>query len=334
MKLHPIFQNGMVLAMEKPIRIFGEGTGDGSVRFLGQERAWHADEARWCVELPAMPAGGPYEMEITLNGEKILLQDIYLGEVILLHGQSNMQYKLRESNYPVERYEGCDRLRLFTAKDMFGNEDYTVENGWVCCEASEAGHFSAIGYHVGLQIAKEKGCAVGLLACHMGASVIESWMKEGTFAEMGIHLSPDEIHRDHVRPEGTVSFNEEGYLYHYVVEELIPYSLTQVLWYQGESNATPAEGALYDKMLTRLIEERRRDFQDETLPFLIIQLADCDSRAGLGWTLVQEAQMRVGESVPYACTVICRDICETDNIHPPTKDKLSRRVAEAILSQK
>lgn len=334
MKLNAIFQNGMVLAANKPIRIFGEGSGEGSVRFLDSERTWHAEGDRWCVELPAQPYGGPFEMELTLNGEKKTITDIYLGEVILLHGQSNIQYKLRESNYPVERYESCEQVRLFTVKEMFGCEDYTAENGWVRCTASEAGHFSAIGYHVGLGLAKEKHCAVGLISCSMGASVIESWMPEGTFADMGIHLSPDEIHRDHVRPEGTVSFNVEGYLYRYAVTELMPYSLTQVIWYQGESNATPAEGALYDRMLTRLIEERRRDFADEALPFTVVQLADTESRLGLGWTLVQEAQIRVGETVPNVSTVVCRDVCERDNIHPPTKEILSERIVKSILAQK
>jgi len=334
MKLNEIFQNGMVLAANKPIRVFGEGSGDGEVRFLNAVRTWHAENGKWCVELPAMPMGGPYEMEIMLNGERTVLTDIYLGEVILLHGQSNIQYKLRESNYPVEKYESCELVRLFTKKEMFGCEYYTAENGWVRCTASEAGHFSAIGYHVALRLAKEKGCAVGLIACSMGASVIESWMPEGVYEEMGIHLSPDEIHRDHFRPEGTVSFNEKGFLYHYLVEEIMPYSLTQVIWYQGESNATPAEGALHERLLARLIAERRRDFADETLPFTVVQLADTESRMGLGWTLVQEAQLRVGETVPNVTTVICRDVCERDNIHPPTKDLLSERIARAILAQK
>jgi hypothetical protein len=32
-------------------------------------------------------------------------------------------------------------------------------------------------------------------------------------------------------------------------------------------------------------------------------------------------------------TVISRDICETDNIHPPTKDKLAKRLAETIMER-
>ncbi len=334
MNLNAIFQNGMVLAANKPIRIFGSGTGDCTVRFLNIAYSGHSNGDRWCVEIPAHPAGGPYVMDVMLNGEETHITDVYLGEVILLHGQSNIQYKLRESNYPIEQYEACERVRLFTPKEMFGCEDYRAEDGWVTCTAEEAGHFSAIGYHVAIRLAKEKGCAVGLIACSMGASVIESWMPEGTFAEMGIHLTEDQIHRDHFRTEEPENFNVEGYLYHALVEEIMPYSLTQVIWYQGESNATPAEGAHYARMLTRLIAERRRDFADEALPFTVVQLADCESRAGLGWTLVQEAQMRVAQTVPYVTTVVCRDICETDQIHPPTKHVLSERIARVILSQK
>ena len=49
-----------------------------------------------------------------------------------------------------------------------------------------------------------------------------------------------------------------------------------------------------------------------------------------GWRLVQEAQMRISRHVPNVYTVVSKDICETDDIHPQTKDQLAVRIAEAI----
>ena len=330
MKLNALFCDGMVLAANRPIRVFGEGQGTVAVRFLQYEARMTSTKDRWCLTLPAIGHGGPYQMEIELNGVRTVLQDVYVGEVLLLHGQSNMKFQLRESNYPIASYQTCKRLRVFTVDNEYVDlKGLSQQDGWVSCDEETAGCFSAIGYHVGLQIASERDCAVGLISCSVGASVIESWMPKGTFADMGIDLSCDQIHFDH----RYYPFNGEGFLYDRLLPLLVPYSLSCVIWYQGESNATPDEGALYDKMLTRLIAERRRDFEDENLPFVIIQLADCDNRAGRGWTLVQEAQMRVAQSVPYVKAVVCRDVCETNHIHPPTKHLLAKRVAEAILEK-
>ena len=333
MKLSSIFCNGMVLAANKPIRVFGTGCGQATVRFLGIEKNVVSDDGQWCVELPAMGYGGPYEMEIELDGAPQLLEDVYVGEVLLLHGQSNIQFRLGESSYPAEQYEACPRLRLFSAPKYVNGEVKSPMEGWVACTHQTAAVFSAIGYHVGLEIAKERDCAVGLIACCQGASVIQTWLSRGTERALGICIADEDRHRDHFK-EPYRNWNQEGYLYEISVKPLMPYSLSYVIWYQGESNATAAEGAAYDMLLTALIEQRRRDFADADLPFVVVELAECLARAGEGWTLVQQAQNRVAGLVFGVQTVRCADVCENDNIHPPTKIYLSERIAGVILGKK
>ena len=287
----------------------------------------------WCIELPAQAYGGPYDMEITLCGERRVLKEVYVGEVFLLHGQSNIQFRLSESSYPVEQYEACPQMRQFSLLRIENAGPYRPEDGWVACTRETAGNFSAIGYHVGLEIARARGCAVGLIGCYQGASVIQTWLPRGSEERLGICIADADRHVDHFKPLYR-KWNPEGCLYEFSVKQVMPYSLSCVIWYQGESNATPAEGAVYDRLLTALIEQRRRDFDDPTLPFVVIELADCIARAGEGWTLVQRAQKRVGEMLAGVTTVRCADVCENDNIHPPTKILLSQRVAGAILGKK
>ena len=114
---------------------------------------------------------------------------------------------------------------------------------------------------------------------------------------------------------------------------VIPLALSGVIWYQGESDASEAEGRLYERELCELIRVFREKFLCRLLPFCIVQLADCKPRMaqGPGWRLVQEAQARICMQLPNTYTVICRDICETDDIHPPTKDKLALRIADTVL---
>ena len=322
MGIHPLFSDGAVFAAGKPIRVFGVGRGRVTVCFAGDVRtADPGEDGKWLVEFPPRAVGGPYELRFEGDGERRVFSDVFVGRVILLHGQSNIEFTLRESVYPPEKYESCDRLRL-----------YDPENGaaWTRCTRENAGNWSAIGYHVGIRIAEESGVAVGLIACYQGASVIQSWLPAGTLSEMGISFSPSEMHGDHFYPTFR-TFNQDGYLYRNKVLPLLPFPLSDVIWYQGESNATPVEGRAYGAMLKRLIEQRRADFRDPDLPFTVVQLADCEARAGDGWSAVQDAQIRIGETVEGVRTVICRDVCETDRIHPPTKEKLADRIADLWL---
>lgn len=333
MELNAIFRNGAVFAADKPIRVFGTGSGHAAVRFLGTEKSVESKGGDWCIELDAQPYGGPYEMEIVLDGVSQLLSDVYVGEVLLLHGQSNIQFRLRDSTYPADLYESCPQLRLYGLQRVSDTEPYCAVDGWVSCTPETAGSFSAIGYHVGLQVAQTRGCAVGLIGCYQGASVIESWLPQGTEASLNIRIADVDRHRDHFK-DPYRKWNVEGCLYEKAVRQIMPYALSYVIWYQGESNATVAEGSVYDKLLEALIEQRRRDFDDLSLPFVIIELAECLARAGDGWTLVQKAQNLVSERIRGVTTVPCADVCENDNIHPPTKIHLSKRVANVILGKK
>ena len=87
---------------------------------------------------------------------------------------------------------------------------------------------------------------------------------------------------------------------------------------------------MYDKALCELIDVWRNDLCDKELDFVIVQIADYDKEAGDGWTGIQKAQEKVAGMREKVCTVISRDVCETDNIHPQSKTVLSQRIAEKL----
>ena len=94
----------MVLQANKTIHIFGNGEGEVTVEFLGQKRTV-LTKGEWLIELDPQPYGGPYTMDVTLDGEKTTISDIWLGDVYLLGGQSNMQFKMIERREPTDVYE-------------------------------------------------------------------------------------------------------------------------------------------------------------------------------------------------------------------------------------
>ena len=134
MRLNKIFRSHMVFARNNPIRVYGDGQGTVSVNFAGNIKTITADKDKWLIEFPSMDYGGPYEMEVVLNGEKIVLEDIYVGEVYLLAGQSNLQFKLHESTTPKEMYESNNKLRLYTTDRIEKNEYYTSDDGWLVAD--------------------------------------------------------------------------------------------------------------------------------------------------------------------------------------------------------
>ncbi len=319
--LNTMFTSGMVLQAKKPIRVFGEGKGCVTVRFCGQSKTVCADGA-WLLEFDPMEYGGPYEILVEHEQETTVLHDVWVGDVFLLSGQSNMSLTLDQTNHPTDRYEGSEYVRLYVV-DKTERENIRSSDGWVPLTKENAKDFSAIGYHVALALANENR-RIGLIGCNQGASVIQSWMP------------PEEVSCEKYRvEEKTLShtkypFNGESFLFNYMTSKILPYSLHSVLWYQGESNASPDESRIYLSLLEGLITSWRARFQDRELPFVVVQLADFWERDTEAWHTIQDAQLKAQEVIPNVRTVVCRDVCETDDIHPQSKDILAKRIAALL----
>ena len=102
------------------------------------------------------------------------------------------------------------------------------------------------------------------------------------------------------------------------------------MWYQGESNSKLKSEETYAKMLSIMIDVWRRDLKNPELPFIIVQIADYMYRDDENWHMIQEAQLSVQNMRENVTTVICADISESDDVHPPTKHILAHRIAKII----
>lgn len=321
--LNPIFKDNMIMQANKPVRFFGQGEGKVSVFFNGVRKE-AISSGEWLIEFDSVNYGGPYRIEITLDDNLAVLDNVYFGDVYLLGGQSNMQFKLHESSEKPENYKGNKNVRLFTVDRMEDGEFFKTSDGWVELTLESAPHFSAIGYYVAQELATDDR-KIGLIACYQGASVIQSWMSKDVALVPEFKI--ENRFADHV---WFPIWNDDGVLYENMLAKIMPYSMADVLWYQGESNASVDEANIYLDFLRALIMNWRRDFKDENLGFIIIQLADHLDRAGYAWSKIQEQQLLAQDEIDNVKTVICRDVCDNIDIHPKEKDILSKRIADLL----
>ena len=128
-------------------------------------------------------------------------------------------------------------------------------------------------------------------------------------------------------------------LYNAVLHPLAPYALNGVVWYQGESNTgNPAPYADYLKKLMGCWRDR---WQDQQMPFVIVQLANYDGRqqtgfpqpitpqtnpVNSGWAALREAQRTAAKADPRAELAVINDLGETVDIHPLRKKEVAERI--------
>ncbi len=183
---HMVFQRG------EPIVVRGTATAGRkvSVSLNGQvRRAVVSADGSWRVELPAMKAGGPYQLAVS-GKETIMFTDILVGDVWICSGQSNMQWSVKRSDRAEQEIAAADHptIRLFTVKldrSPFEPKD-DVSGQWHVCSPQSVPEFSGVGYFFGRELNRELNVPIGLVNSSWGGTMIEPWISRA-----GFQSSPD-----------------------------------------------------------------------------------------------------------------------------------------------
>ena len=184
------FQEHMVLQQEKPIAVWGwADPGERvTVSLNGQTASAVADrEGKWKLFLPQMRYGGPYTF--TAEGKnRIEFSDVYVGEVWVCSGQSNMDMTVaQEDRYwcgvynEEEEVAGANypKIRMYTVE--FTTSDMpldTCTGAWEVVSPETVGHLSATAYFFARDIYNKHKIPIGLLVTTYGASTVETWTSE------------------------------------------------------------------------------------------------------------------------------------------------------------
>ena len=193
LKLARLFSDHLVFQRNKPIKIWGwADVGERVEVSLGNQKniVSSNSEGKWLAELPAMPAGGPYEVAIKTKTKELVISDILIGEVWLCSGQSNMEWKLKsadnsikeisEANYPMIRhFEVAHEVEFEPQSDLKSGE-------WKVCSPTTVGDFSAVGYFFARDLYQKLKVPIGLIHSSWGGSQVEGWISKKAMQESDV----------------------------------------------------------------------------------------------------------------------------------------------------
>lgn len=125
-------------------------------------------------------------------------------------------------------------------------------------------------------------------------------------------------------------------LYNAMIAPLLNYTVSGVVWYQGESNVSRRNE--YKDLLTAMITDWRQRWNKSDLPFYIIELADFlspeDKGGRAAWAEFRKVQAEVANTNKNVTLVKNSDLGEWNDIHPLDKKTLGQRVSQTVLQQR
>jgi len=183
--LAPLFGEHMMLQRGRANPIWGwaEPGTRVTITLVGRETTATAGaDGRWQAEIAPPPAGGPYELLVDGGSQRLHFADVFVGDLWLCSGQSNMAFGLAGSRDGAEAVKQSthEGIRLFLVPQQSAYAPGASPAGrWRRCEpASFEGFpgFSAVAYYFARKVHAETGVPIGLIQAAVGGTPAESFM--------------------------------------------------------------------------------------------------------------------------------------------------------------
>jgi sialate O-acetylesterase len=277
--------------------------------------------------ITGLMVGGSYEIKLTVEDssknvlDSVIIHNVLVGDVWILAGQSNMEGigHLRHGLEPIPM------VHAFYMNDTW---DIAKDPIHVLADAIDQVHedicggvkpekSTITGVGPGLSYAQEMHKITkipqGVIACAHGGTSMFQW--DPKLKELGSKSLYGAMYRRFVKNGSKVA---------------------GVLWYQGCNDANPHDAPLYTNRMKELVESIRKDFNNDTLPFVAVQLSRVcyPPAAGNDWNMIREQQRRLSDEISNLLVVPTIDLEMEDFIHISGQDqnRLGVRLAKAMIT--
>ena len=338
-ELSNLFSDNMVLQQESHVNVWGKAKKNQELIIY---TSWSGkiirtivkDDGSWEVKIKTPSAGGPYNIQVTCDGETKIINNVLIGEVWLASGQSNMEMTLSGNNRePVNgsldaiANSNNTKIRFFNVKVKVSDERIDdIEGEWLEANFKNTPNFSAVAYSFAKYLNQVLDIPFGIINSPKDGSVAEAW------------ISPDVLKKITTNKElsyyAKQPHNNPSVLFNGMINAIIPFTIKGVIWYQGEGNSGRYQN--YMKLMNGLIKNWRDEWGLGDFPFYFVQLAPNGSLGqgnGTSQAFLREAQLRTMLSVKNTGMAVTLDIGSTITNHPPEKLLIGKRLAYWALAK-
>ncbi|MBQ7301454.1 MAG: hypothetical protein IJW77_16635 [Clostridia bacterium] len=287
---------------------------------LGEENGYRR------VSLSGLHTGGPHTLTLKIGETSVTICDLYVGDVWLLGGQSNMDgagvYRDAISEYQIH-----NEIRFLTVTGQWYSATHPLHQNFAASESMilkhlglnepQASSFSprcvGPGYDFACEMLKRTGVPQGLIPCALGGSCLNQWDPDASDAEV---MNLYHIALRKCRENGG--------------------SIRGLFWYQGCSEGNPADSERFSERMCRMIHRLRSDLNNEVLPVVQVQIGSfvwADAVTDITWSSIREQQRTLSGKIPFLDTVAVTNAVLADGIHlsAETQKHLGKHAAEAMF---
>ena len=289
--------------------------------------------------LTGIPVGGPYEFGISDNEEQLVYKDIYVGDVWLLAGQSNMEGagRMRQKDYESDS-SPIPEIRALYMDYKWRPVRTQLHQLWLSPDPAHMRAFRAD---------KENHDKSDIKACDFYPAEQKRGVGPGSFFARSMYVKTSV-------PQGVIPAAVGGA----PIEMWIPpaddtdnyytaalsrvrccgSNIKGIFWYQGEGYSGDLDE--YDRMFESMRRGIASVCRRENLPAVQVQTFRCllpwaseSMESAYSWSRFRAHQTDMARSLPDLRTIASNDLELDDLIHlsASSHEILGRRAAEAML---
>ena len=333
-RLPNVLSNGTVLQQNSTVNLWGWAN---PAEKISIQPSWTKDtlktvtdgNGKWLVKVNTPKGGGPYQIKF-LGHDTLTLNDVWLGEVWVCSGQSNMEftYNWRKTKDVAADFPTCNQYQLhffqIPKTTAFAPQE-NCDGNWKNCDSNTVKNFSAVAYFFGKMLNQNLHVPIGLISSNWGGTPAETWTPDSIVKNNPVLKAGQEKLK--VSPWWPVG---AGLAYNAMIAPLTNFNISGTIWYQGESNVDTY--STYAELFKDMITSWRKAWNEE-FPFYFVQIAPFKYGNNENAAYLRQAQADA-LVLPKTGMVVTSDlVSDTNDIHPHDKHDVGYRLAEIALNE-